>query len=78
MRGDGHLAAVEIVNYETGAERTAETPTVFSFIGAGREPTCGQGNRARRQGIHPHGPDVGPRHLAIMAPLSLPTQAAQR
>jgi thioredoxin reductase (NADPH) len=34
MRGDGHLAAVEIVNHKTGEERTVETPAVFSFIGA--------------------------------------------
>jgi thioredoxin reductase (NADPH) len=34
MRGDGHLAAVEIVNNKTGEERTVETPAVFSFIGA--------------------------------------------
>src|SRR5437588_638146 len=34
MHGDGHLAAVEIVNRKTGAERTVETPAVFSFIGA--------------------------------------------
>jgi thioredoxin reductase (NADPH) len=34
MRGDAHLAAVEIVNCKTGAERTVETPAVFSFIGA--------------------------------------------
>jgi thioredoxin reductase (NADPH) len=34
MHGDGHLTAVEIVNTRTGAERTLETPAVFSFIGA--------------------------------------------
>ena len=34
MRGDGHLTAVEVVNHKTGAERTVETPAVFSFIGA--------------------------------------------
>jgi len=34
MHGDGHLTAVEIVNSKTGAERTVETPAVFSFIGA--------------------------------------------
>jgi thioredoxin reductase (NADPH) len=34
MRGDGHLTAVEIVNNQTGEERTVETPAVFSFIGA--------------------------------------------
>jgi thioredoxin reductase (NADPH) len=34
MRGDGHLAAVEIVNGETGEERTLETVALFSFIGA--------------------------------------------
>jgi thioredoxin reductase (NADPH) len=34
MRGDGHLAAIDIVNHQTGAERTVETPAVFSFIGA--------------------------------------------
>jgi thioredoxin reductase (NADPH) len=34
MRGDGHLSAVEIVNSETGEERTVQTPAVFSFIGA--------------------------------------------
>jgi thioredoxin reductase (NADPH) len=34
MRGDGHLTAVDIVNNKTGAERTVETPAVFSFIGA--------------------------------------------
>jgi thioredoxin reductase (NADPH) len=34
MRGDGHLATVEVVNNETGAQRTIETPAVFSFIGA--------------------------------------------
>jgi thioredoxin reductase (NADPH) len=34
MRGDGHLAAVEIVNGKTGEGRTVETPAVFSFIGA--------------------------------------------
>src|SRR5947209_5078133 len=34
MRGDGHLSAVEIANHKTGAERTVETPAVFSFIGA--------------------------------------------
>jgi thioredoxin reductase (NADPH) len=34
MHGDGHLAAVEIVNEKTGEERTVQTPAVFSFIGA--------------------------------------------
>lgn len=34
MHGDGHLSAVEVVNTETGEERTVETPAVFSFIGA--------------------------------------------
>jgi thioredoxin reductase (NADPH) len=34
MRGDGHLTAVEVVNHQTGAGRTVETPAVFSFIGA--------------------------------------------
>jgi thioredoxin reductase (NADPH) len=34
MRGDGHLAAVDIVNNKTGAARTVQTPAVFSFIGA--------------------------------------------
>jgi thioredoxin reductase (NADPH) len=34
MHGDGHLTAVEIVNIKTAAERTLETPAVFSFIGA--------------------------------------------
>ena len=34
MHGDGHLAAVEIVNHKTGEARTVETPAVFSFIGA--------------------------------------------
>src|ERR1700674_2022075 len=34
MRGDGHLTAGAIVNNKTGEERTVETPTVFSFIGA--------------------------------------------
>jgi thioredoxin reductase (NADPH) len=34
MRGDGRLAAVEVVDSKTGAERTVETPAVFSFIGA--------------------------------------------
>jgi thioredoxin reductase (NADPH) len=34
MRGDGHLAVVEIVNHKTRAERMVETPAVFSFIGA--------------------------------------------
>jgi len=34
MIGDGRLGSVEIVNSETGKERTVETPAVFSFIGA--------------------------------------------
>ena len=34
MNGDTHLASVDIVNGETGEERTVETPGVFSFIGA--------------------------------------------
>jgi thioredoxin reductase (NADPH) len=34
MYGDGHLAAVEIVNSHTGEQRTVQTPAVFSFIGA--------------------------------------------
>jgi thioredoxin reductase (NADPH) len=34
MHGDGHLTAVEIANTKTAAERTLETPAVFSFIGA--------------------------------------------
>jgi thioredoxin reductase (NADPH) len=34
MEGDGHLTGVSIVNGKTGAERTVETPAVFSFIGA--------------------------------------------
>jgi thioredoxin reductase (NADPH) len=34
MRGDGHLAAVELVNSKSGEERLIETPAVFSFIGA--------------------------------------------
>ena len=34
MHGDGHLSTVEVVNSKTGAERTVETPAVFSFIGA--------------------------------------------
>ena len=34
MHGNGHLAAVEIVDGATGQPRTVETPAVFSFIGA--------------------------------------------
>ncbi len=34
LHGDGHLTAVDVVNHQTGAERTVETPAVFSFIGA--------------------------------------------
>ncbi len=34
MCGDGHLTAVDMVNHQTGEERTLETPAVFSFIGA--------------------------------------------
>jgi thioredoxin reductase (NADPH) len=34
MRGDGRLSAVEVVNHQTGEQRTVETPAVFSFIGA--------------------------------------------
>jgi thioredoxin reductase (NADPH) len=34
MRGDGRLTAVEVVNDQTGARHTVETPAVFSFIGA--------------------------------------------
>jgi thioredoxin reductase (NADPH) len=34
MNGDDHLGSVEIVNSESGEERTLETPGVFSFIGA--------------------------------------------
>jgi thioredoxin reductase (NADPH) len=34
MQGNGHLAAVEIVDGTTGQQRTVETPAVFSFIGA--------------------------------------------
>ena len=34
MNGDTHLASVDIVNGETGEERSVETPGVFSFIGA--------------------------------------------
>ena len=34
MRGDGYLGSVEIVDSDTGKERTLETPAVFSFIGA--------------------------------------------
>src|SRR4029077_13740842 len=34
MRGDGHLTAVEVVNNNSGEQRTLETPAVFSFIGA--------------------------------------------
>jgi CRP-like cAMP-binding protein len=32
--GNGFLSSVEIVNNKTGAERTVETPALFSFIGA--------------------------------------------
>ncbi len=39
MNGDTHLASVDLVNSETGEERTVETPGVFSFIGA--EPRTG-------------------------------------
>ncbi len=34
LHGDGHLTAVDVFNHQTGAERTVETPAVFSFIGA--------------------------------------------
>jgi thioredoxin reductase (NADPH) len=34
MHGDTHLESVETFNSKTGAERTVETPGVFSFIGA--------------------------------------------
>jgi thioredoxin reductase (NADPH) len=34
MNGDGHLGSVEIVDSQTGRQRTLETPAVFSFIGA--------------------------------------------
>jgi thioredoxin reductase (NADPH) len=34
MNGNGHLASVDIVQSQTGEERTVETPGVFSFIGA--------------------------------------------
>jgi thioredoxin reductase (NADPH) len=34
MEGDGHLRAVDLLNHKTGQKRTAETPAVFSFIGA--------------------------------------------
>ncbi len=34
MNGNGHLASVDIVQSQTGEERTLETPGVFSFIGA--------------------------------------------
>ncbi|HXB73366.1 MAG TPA: FAD-dependent oxidoreductase [Candidatus Acidoferrales bacterium] len=34
MNGDTHLGSVDIVNSQTGEERTVETPGVFSFIGA--------------------------------------------
>ena len=39
MNGETHLVSVDIVNSKTGAERTVETPGVFSFIGA--EPRTG-------------------------------------
>ncbi|SIO62382.1 thioredoxin reductase (NADPH) [Singulisphaera sp. GP187] len=38
MRGNGYLDAVDVVNNQTGEERTIETPAVFSFIGA--VPRC--------------------------------------
>jgi thioredoxin reductase (NADPH) len=34
MRGDGHLAAVDVVDSKTGEQRTLPTPALFSFIGA--------------------------------------------
>jgi thioredoxin reductase (NADPH) len=34
MTGDGHLNAIEIVSGANDAQRTIETPAVFSFIGA--------------------------------------------
>jgi thioredoxin reductase (NADPH) len=34
MSGDEHLAAVEVVDDETGQARTIEAPALFSFIGA--------------------------------------------
>jgi thioredoxin reductase (NADPH) len=34
MDGNSHLQGVEIVNANTGEQRTVETPAVFSFIGA--------------------------------------------
>jgi len=34
MSGNGHLEAIDIVNSESGQERTVETAAVFSFIGA--------------------------------------------
>jgi thioredoxin reductase (NADPH) len=34
VEGENHLRAVDIVNSETGEQRTIETPAVFSFIGA--------------------------------------------
>ncbi|MGI8961758.1 MAG: NAD(P)/FAD-dependent oxidoreductase [Bryobacteraceae bacterium] len=34
MVGNGHLRAIEIVNNNTGQQRTIETAAVFSFIGA--------------------------------------------
>ena len=34
MCGNGQLAAVELLNHQTGQTRTVETPAVFTFIGA--------------------------------------------
>jgi thioredoxin reductase (NADPH) len=34
MRGDGHLASVDVVDEETGREQALDTAAVFSFIGA--------------------------------------------
>ena len=34
VTGNSHLEAIDVVNSQDGRERTIETPTVFSFIGA--------------------------------------------
>src|SRR5262249_18729524 len=34
MCGNGQLAAVELLNHQTGQARTVQTPAVFTFIGA--------------------------------------------
>jgi len=53
MNGNGHLASVDIVQSQTGEERTVETPGYSALSALTREQLAPSGNREGREGVRP-------------------------